>query len=476
MNVAGQLRLLTDDQMQIVHDKACELLEKKGIVFEADDCVEIFKNNGCKVEGNTVYIDKATVEKCVAQTPGTFQLDAPNPKRSVMIGEGLLTHPAGGEIYVRDYDGTVRNPLMSDFADLQKIYQACDNVDIAGYAPISPHDALQRTKGLRQVYESFKHSDKPILSPMEIETIPQKEEIFKLFDIYFGTGWLDNHYATWHTVCPNSPYFFSDFVCDGIRMYAERNQPVCIVSAPMTGITSPVFLLSTLILTIAEDLAGLVLSQFIHPGVPVILSASLTYGYMRTASWECASPDTALMLASSVQMVRHFYKLPARAQTGVTSSKTIDFQAGMETMQSLLFTALAGVNLTSQSVSSLANLLISSLEKTVLDNELISRVKHLVGGMKFDDEQMGMEDLMEAAPMADFLTNDSTLEHFREFWAPSVSNWRSIEEWQAAGSQDSIAEAHAIVLNMLEAAPETLLEPEMDKAMLDYIEGIEASL
>ncbi|MCL2883390.1 MAG: trimethylamine methyltransferase family protein [Coriobacteriia bacterium] len=473
MNVAGQLRLLTDDQMQTVHDKACELLEKKGIVFDADDCVELMKSHGCKVEGKTVFIDKALVEKCVAQTPGKFCLSAPNPERSVLVGEGLLTHPAGGEVFVRDFDGTLRDPLMKDFADLQKLYQALEHVDIAGYAPLSPHDVPQRSKGLWQVYESFKHSDKAILSPMEIETIDQKEEIFKLFDIYFGSGWTDNHYATWHTVCPNSPYYFSDFVCDGIRIFAEHNQPICIVSAPMTGITSPVFLLSTLILTIAEGLAGLVLAQLVQPGVPVILSASLTYGYMRTASWECASPDTALMLAASIQMVKHFYKLPARAQTGVTSSKTVDFQAGMETMQSLLFTALAGVNLTSQSVSALANLLTSSLEKTVLDNELIGRVKHMAGGLAFDDEQMGMEDLMEAAPMSDFLVNDSTLEHFRDYWAPSVSDWRAIEEWQADGSKEVVEEAHILVEKILAEAPETLLDAETDKAMRDYIASIE---
>ena len=473
MNVAGQLRLLTDDQMQIVHEKACEILEKKGIVFESDDCVAVFRQRGCKIEGNTVFISKELVEKSVAQVPKTFTLTAPNPDRSVTVGEGILIHPAGGEVFILDYQGHRRQPTLKDFSDMQKVYQACDNVDIAGFAPLSPRDVSQRTKSLWTTLESLKASDKPILSPMELETIQKKEEIFRLFEIGFGKEWTSNNYFTWHAVCPNSPYLYSEFACDGIKVYAEHNQPICIVSAPMSGITSPVFLLSTLILTIAEDLAGLVLAQLIRPGVPVLLSASLTYGYMRTASWECASPDTALMLASSIQMIKQYYGLPARSQTGVTSSKTIDYQAGMETMQSFLYSALAGVNLTSQTVGSLANLLTSSLEKTVLDDELVGRVRHMVDGMSFDEEQMGMEDLFEAKPSSDFLTYESTLKHYRSYWAPSVSDWRSIDEWEADGEKDVVAKAHDKVEKILGSAPESLLDSEQEKAMIDYINSIE---
>jgi len=211
----------------------------------------------------------------------------------------------------------------------------------------------------------------------------------------------------------------------------------------------------------------------VRPGVPVVLSASLTYGYMRTASWECASPDTSLMLAASVQMIKSFYRLPARAQTGVTSSKTVDFQAGMETMQSLLFTALAGVNLTSQSVSALSNLMTISLEKTILDDELVGRVRYLLKGMKFDEEQIGLDDLMEAEPSSHFLMNDSTLEHFRDAFTPTVSDWSSTEDWQAKGSLDAEDHAHSLVVKILEEAPASLLDPDVEAEMLAYIKSIE---
>ena len=97
------------------------------------------------------------------------------------------------------------------------------------------------------------------------------------------------------------------------------------------------------------------------------------------------------MLIAATQMYKDYYHLPARAQTGVTSSKAIDYQAGMETMQSFILTALAGVTLTSQSVGTLENLMCTSFEKTVLDDELIGRVQHILKGMETTEETLALD-------------------------------------------------------------------------------------
>ena len=348
------------------------------------------------------------------------------------------------------------------------------NIDIGGYEPVSLNDVDKRMRGIVGMFESFKHCDKPLLSPMSLETIQKKEEVIRLYNIGFGSDdYTDNHYVTWHIVCPNSPLIYSQFACDGIQVYAQANQPVVIVSAPMSGITSPVYPLATVILSLAEELAGLVFAQLVRPGVPVVVSASLTYGYMRSASWECAHPDTMLMLAASTQMQREFYHLPSRAQTGVTSSKCIDYQAGMETMQSFLYTALAGCDVTSQTAGSLANLMTSSLEKTVLDDELIARVRLLVGGLTFNEEHMGLDQIYEEDFGANFLARDETLDYCLEAWEPTVSDWKNTDDWEAHGQMESTERAHKIVLKLLDEAPESLLDEEQERDMLDYLRSIE---
>lgn len=120
------------------------------------------------------------------------------------IGAPIVAiHPAGGEVFMRDYDGKRRNATLEDFSNLQKVYQALDNVDICGYQPVSPSDVDKRVMGLHCLMASFKNSDKPILSPMELETIEEKEECLKLFDIAYGKeGYVQEHYLTWHIATP----------------------------------------------------------------------------------------------------------------------------------------------------------------------------------------------------------------------------------------------------------------------------------
>ncbi len=475
MNVAGQLDVLTKDQMQLVHEKACELLAKKGVVFESDETIDLFKKHGFTVDGHLVHFPKEKIEECLALVPSQFKLEAPNHAHDVMVGgDRILIHPNGGEVFVQDYDGTRRLATRRDFAELQMLYQALPNIDIGGYEPVSLNDVDERMRGIVGMYESFKHCDKPLLSPMSLETVQKKHEVLRLYNIAFGDdSYTDSHYVTWHIVCPNSPMLYSQFACEGIQVYAEANQPVVIVSAPMSGITSPVYPLATVILSLAEEIAGLVLAQLVRPGVPVVVSASLTYGYMRSASWECAHPDTMLMLAASTQMQREFYHLPSRAQTGVTSSKCIDYQAGMETMQSFLYTALAGCDVTSQTAGSLANLMTSSLEKTVLDDELIARVRLLVGGITFNEEHMGLDQIYEEDFGGNFLMRDETLDYCMEAWEPTVSDWTNSDEWEANGRRDSVERAHVDVLQILEDAPASLLDEEQERAMLDYLKFIE---
>ena len=474
MKLAGQVKVLSKDDMQMVHEKALELLANKGIVFQSDKAIETFKAHGAKIDGHTVYMPKEMVEKALSQCPPSFLLEGMDAAKNVTVGEGLLIHPAGGEVFVRDYDGKRRSATLKDFADLQKVYHACKNVDIAGYQPVSPSDVNKRVMGLHCLLVSMQNSDKPIISPMELDTIQEKEECLKLFDVAYGKeGYVKDHYLTWHIATPNSPLFYSEFACEGIRVFAENNQPICLVSAPMNGITAPIYLYSTVILDVTETLAGLVYAQLVRPGVPMITSSTLTSGNMRYATWECSSPDSTLMLGACIQMYREFYNLPTRSQTGVTSSKTIDFQAGMESMQSFLFCALAGVNLTSQTVGALSNLMTTSLEKCILDNELVDRVRFILNGMNTTEEYMGMKELMNCKPCQDFLTEESTMLHVREGWQPSVSDWRSSDAWEADGSKDVVEVAHGKVLNILESAPESLLDAEQEKDILAYIGKIE---
>jgi len=473
MRLDNSIKVLTHDEMAFVHEQALDLLEQKGVVFESQKTVDTFSKAGARIDGKIVYIPKKLVEDSLEKVPGYFKLAAMNPDKEVTVGEGFLCHPTGGEVFLTDYKG-IRNktPTLKDYADIQKLYHACDQIDMAGYQPVSPLDVPERTKGLHCMLTALQCSDKPMVSPMELDTNEQRIEALGLFEIVYGRN-LKDKYMTWQIVCPNSPYFYSNFACEGIDFYASRNQPICIVAAPLSGITGPVHNFANVILANAEGLAGLTYAQLVKPGIPVLLSGTLTYGNMKYATWECSSPDTILMMGAIVQLLRDFYHLPARCQGGITSSKIIDWQAGMEGMQGLLFAGLVGANVVSQPAGVLSNLLTTSKEKIVLDNEAIARVRTIVDGIKTGEEYRGLDDLMNIKHGGNFMTAKSTLKYMRKGFQPSICDWRDSDGWEAAGAKDIREIAYMRTQKILNEAPESILDQELEKELKQYIRKIE---
>ena len=102
MNLAGQLKVLSDSDMQMVHEKALELLEEKVLFFNLTRLLKpSVSMEQAKVTDHTVMIPKDMVMKALSQCPPSFLLEGMNPDKNVTIGEGLAIHPAGGEVVMR---------------------------------------------------------------------------------------------------------------------------------------------------------------------------------------------------------------------------------------------------------------------------------------------------------------------------------------------------------------------------------------
>jgi len=474
MNWFRKPMIFTDEQMQQIHEASLELLKTKGVVFRSEEARQALADKGAKTDGETVFIPESLVSDCLSKVPSEFRVDAVDPANAVQIGGDLVIHPAGGEVFIKDADDTrLSSATIQQFSDLQKIYQACPNINMTGYQPLSPDDVPLQTRGLHCLYETMLYTSKPWLAPMDYVSGADKRRELHMYEIVFGEEYVRNHYLTWSIVTPESPLIFSQFSCESIMEFAMLNQPVALVSAPMSGITGPIHLMGTIVLANTETLAGLCLAQCVNPGVPVLPSASLTYGNMRLATWECASPDSALMLAGAVQMYKDFYHLPARAQTGVTSSKCLDYQAGYETMQSLLLTALMDVDVTSQSAGSLENLMTISFEKTIIDDEVIARVRRIIAGLRIDEETFSMDLIKEVDHGGSFLMHKSTLKNYRKSgWQPSVSDWNSYEVWAKSEEPDIEKRAALKAKEIIESA-EPLLDPSVAEDLREYISSCE---
>ena len=171
-------------------------------------------------------------------------------------------------------------------------------------------------------------------------------------------------------------------------------------------------------------------------------------------------------------MYKDFYHMPARAQTGVTSSKSLDYQAGFETMQSLLLTGLMDVDVTSQSAGSLENLMTISFEKTIIDDEVIARVRRILDGLRIDEETFSMDLISDVKHGGSYLMHKSTLKYCKKGWQPSISDWNSYEVWQKSEEPEIEKRAKAQAAEIIDNA-KVLLDVSTDKALREFIGSFE---
>lgn len=105
---------------------------------------------------------------------------------------------------------------------------------------------------------------------------------------------------------------------------------------------------------------------------------------------------------------------------------------------------------------------------------MIRRVRRISQGIDTSDEALAVDVIQEIGHTGTYLSHISTFEKFRSLWTPTVSDWGNYSDWKNAGSEDVVIKANRKYQQILQNAPETLLDSETDKALLEFIEKARA--
>jgi trimethylamine--corrinoid protein Co-methyltransferase len=471
MTLAKKLEVLSNEDLDWIHEATLKILEQTGVIFHSVDALAICKKNGAKVSGKTVFFPKKIVRQALENAPETFNWRARNKAHSVTVGdpnEKLLIQPNGGPVFVQDLDQGRRAATLEDFANIIKLCQASDIVSLIGSFPVDPSDVKLDEKHLYMMYEILKHSDKPVVA-FQTSALKQRQ-MFDMVEITMGrNGFLRENHCVAVAVDPLSPLRYESAACETIIEFAKQNQPIFFTAAVMAGFTGPISLIGTAILQNAETLAGIILAQLANPGNPVVYSNGSTVANMKNGIFLTGSPEMMLVHLAGLQMGLDYYHLPTRSMCGMTESKIIDSQAGYETMQNLMAGVLGGAHMIFECLGVLDSIMTTSYEKLMIDLELVSRVMCIREGMDTSAKAQALNVIQEIGHDASYITHPDTIAHFRKRWQPQLSNWETYENWQASGSEDVALRANRKYKEILENAPPSLIDPKVDQALQDYI-------
>jgi trimethylamine--corrinoid protein Co-methyltransferase len=261
---------------------------------------------------------------------------------------------------------------------------------------------------------------------------------------------------------PTTPLQHSRTATEKLLYMAEQGLPIVHSPAPMMGGTAPVTLAGGLVLGNAEVLSSLVIHQLKRAGAPFVYGSGLHHMDMRTTISVYGAPEFQLARVG-VAALGQYYGLPSWGYAGHSDSNVMDEQAAADAVFSVMIALLVGANLV-HDVGYIEAGLTTSPEMIVFTDEIIDMLRHFVAGVNLDAEALAMEAIHSVGPRGNYLTDEHTLEHFRDLWQPTLFDRQRADDWRTGESKrlaDRLREKTIEILDNHQ--PEPLLDSVRDE-------------
>jgi trimethylamine--corrinoid protein Co-methyltransferase len=217
----------------------------------------------------------------------------------------------------------------------------------------------------------------------------------------------------------------------------------------------------------AGVLVGLVLSQLVREGAPIIIPGMAPGQLdMRTLISTYCEPER-----SHSQAMAHYYGLPMFSLGGASEAKVVDQQAAAEAALTLMSETLAGGNII-HDLGYLESGLTFSFAQLLICTEIVSWIKGYMMPIPVDDEALALDVITDRGPEGQYLETQHTHEHFRERWYPDLFERKTFDMWASEGGKTLAQRASDKVADILSNHKTESLPPEVAKKLRQIVENV----
>ena len=432
-----KIRVLDENHKELIFKEAKLILEKLGVFIENDEAKELLKKKGVPNQGERFFIPSDLVDICLTTTPSEIQLyDREGNESLELKGDEVHFDPGSAAILILDeLSGQIRKARSDDFIRFSKIVSQLKYIDAQSTALVY-QDVPKNAQDWHRLYLAFLHCHKPVV------TGTFRKESFKIMkDFLLACRLSEDELAkkplAIFDACPSPPLKWSDLTSQSLIDAAKYMIPSEFVSMPLSGASAPITLIGSITQHCAECLAGIVIVQLANKGAPLIWGGSPAILDMKAGTTPMGAIETMMINLGDVEMGK-FLNLPTHAYMSLSDSKVPDAQAGFEGGMGALLAALAGINMIS-GPGMLDFESTQSIEKLIIDNEIIGMVKRLIQGVEDYGSPFALDILEDYSEKEELLSHPSTLNLFRKelFITGPLIDRMSREAWKSAGSKST---------------------------------------
>ena len=464
--------ILSDDQIEDIHQRTLSFLETDGIEVLSSKIHQILIAAGAEVNASTnnVRFDRALVESMIAKAPSRFTLHARNPANSIEIGGNSLSFMAVSSApNYSDLEGGKRPGNYEDFRTLVKLSQSLNAVHAFGGYPVEPADLPVPTRHLDCINDFINLTDKPYrLYALGATRINDGLEMTRIA-LGLSEEEFEQTPCTITNVNINSPLRIDTPMLDGLYEMSIRNQPVIITPFTLAGAMAPITLAGALLQQNIEALAGIVITQAVRVGAPVVYGCFTSNVDMKSGAPAFGTPEYVRAAHAGGQLAR-FYNLPYRS-SNANASNVLDAQSAYESLFSLHGAIGGGANIVQHALGWLEGGLTASPEKMILDAELVYSYVESLKPIDTSEDEFGIDAMREVGPGGHFFGTGHTMARYKTaFYEPMLSDWRNYGAWQDAGAPDAFVRANKIARQILTEYSAPSLDIVIKEGLDEFIE------
>ena len=462
--IRPKLELLSRETVDRAIDEAYELLLDPGVLIHYDEALRLLGDAGAEVgmESRVARIPRSLAEKAVETAPNSFHLYDLDGEPAVHYGgDDVHFDPGSAAIEIMDHEAREsRTPVTADCENFVRLAEMLPQIDAVATSIVCG-DVPQAMGDWYRLYLLLLYARKPIVTgTFSIESFSVMHEL--LVAVAGSAEALAEKPRAIFDACPSPPLMWSDITCANLIDAARVGVPAELIPMPLMGATGPATIIGSAVQHAAEALSGITIHQLANPGSPIVWGGSPSYFDMRTGAPPMGAMATMMLDCSYAQIGKNIKPggLPTHAYLGMSDTKIVDAQTGLESASGAMLGALAGINMISgPGMMDFESCF--SLEKLVIDAEIVGMAKRLVRGVDASEDPLALDIMRQVGHKGNFLGTKHTARHYRtEDYMPSEVIDRDYREtWFRKGALDVNARAHRRVEELI-ASYEPLRLPD----------------
>jgi trimethylamine--corrinoid protein Co-methyltransferase len=466
-----QIKVLSDDDLQQLHQATLTVLEETGVRFPLDKALAAFAEAGADVDvaSQIVKIPPDLLMDALSRAPKSICLGSRGDASLDLVLDGSRTYcgTAGtGTITVDPGIGRERPSTKADTAMMARIADFLPSMGF--YWPMAaPLDKPHALLPLHEMEASFLNTEKHVLTASCVDEFSARAALEMARTVAGSSDQMRTRPPLSAIISPISPLNNDAGALDAALVFAGAGLPVGFAAMPVMGSTGPASIAGALVQGNAEILSAVCLVQLACPGAPV--TYPLFSGVMNPHTGDCVvSTRNQYPFYAATTQLGHYYHLPVMSSfSGTDLHHPGSWEVGKEDAVDAFYICATGPDML-PCVGMLATYTRLHPEKLIMDNDIIQSVQSMVGGVPVTPETMNVAEIRRVGPGGHFLDTGNTLKNMRELWHPGICHTWLSNQGSFADAREAARQKLKKIMSEHEVAP---LDASCRKAFSQIIEN-----